>query len=92
MFDPLHVTGLKLAMEGIDIVIHAAAIKQVPTAEKNPFETVKTNIFGAQVLKQVWRVHYLIVLSRMSSLGHLHQMLTLLLHCPPTRQQMHPQA
>merc|ERR1711907_615943 len=40
--------GLKLAMEGIDIVIHAAAIKQVPTAEKNPFETVKTNIFGAQ--------------------------------------------
>ncbi|NQU84337.1 MAG: UDP-N-acetylglucosamine 4,6-dehydratase (inverting) [Mariniphaga sp.] len=33
---------------GVDIVIHAAALKQVPTAEFNPFETVKTNILGAQ--------------------------------------------
>ncbi len=32
----------------IDIIIHAAALKQVPTAEFNPFETVKTNINGAQ--------------------------------------------
>ena len=32
----------------IDIVIHAAALKQVPTAEYNPFEVVKTNIIGAQ--------------------------------------------
>jgi UDP-N-acetylglucosamine 4,6-dehydratase/5-epimerase len=39
---------LKRAMEGIDTVIHAAALKQVPTAEYNPFEAVKTNIFGAQ--------------------------------------------
>jgi UDP-N-acetylglucosamine 4,6-dehydratase/5-epimerase len=39
---------LKLAMEGVDIVIHAAALKQVPTAEYNPFEAVKTNIIGAQ--------------------------------------------
>lgn len=36
------------AMEGIDIVIHAAALKQVPTAEYNPFECIKTNILGAQ--------------------------------------------
>ncbi|MFH1700242.1 MAG: UDP-N-acetylglucosamine 4,6-dehydratase (inverting) [Candidatus Zixiibacteriota bacterium] len=36
------------AMEDIDIVIHAAALKQVPAAEYNPFEAVKTNIFGAQ--------------------------------------------
>ena len=36
------------AMEGIDIVIHAAALKQVPAAEYNPFEAVKTNIMGAQ--------------------------------------------
>ena len=36
------------AMEGIDIVIHAAAIKQVPAAEYNPFECIKTNILGAQ--------------------------------------------
>ena len=32
----------------IDIVIHAAALKQVPTAEYNPFEVIKTNIIGAQ--------------------------------------------
>ncbi|HWR83506.1 MAG TPA: UDP-N-acetylglucosamine 4,6-dehydratase (inverting) [Candidatus Deferrimicrobium sp.] len=36
------------AMEGIDIVVHAAALKQVPTCEYNPFEAVKTNIIGAQ--------------------------------------------
>ena len=39
---------LKLAMEGVDFVIHAAALKQVPTAEYNPFEAVKTNIIGGQ--------------------------------------------
>ena len=39
---------LKRAMEGVDIVIHAAALKQVPAAEYNPFEAVKTNIIGAQ--------------------------------------------
>lgn len=39
---------LKRAMEGIDIVIHAAALKQVPSCEYNPFEAVKTNIYGAQ--------------------------------------------
>lgn len=39
---------LTRAMEGIDIVIHAAALKQVPACEYNPFEAVKTNIIGAQ--------------------------------------------
>ncbi len=39
---------LKRAMEGVDIVIHAAAFKQVPAAEYNPFEAVKTNILGSQ--------------------------------------------
>jgi len=39
---------LKTAMSGVDIVIHAAALKQVPAAEYNPFETVKTNIIGGQ--------------------------------------------
>lgn len=39
---------LKRAMEGVDIVIHAAALKQVPAAEYNPFEAVKTNILGGQ--------------------------------------------
>lgn len=36
------------AFEGIDYVIHAAAMKQVPTCEYNPFEAIKTNIHGAQ--------------------------------------------
>ena len=36
------------ALEGIDIVIHAAALKQVPAAEYNPFECIKTNVLGAQ--------------------------------------------
>lgn len=39
---------VKRAMEGIDIVIHAAALKQVPAAEYNPFECIKTNVLGAQ--------------------------------------------
>ena len=39
---------LKTAMKGIDIVIHAAALKQVETAEYNPFEVVKTNVMGTQ--------------------------------------------
>ena len=36
------------AFEGVDVVIHAAALKQVPSCEYNPFEAVKTNVFGAQ--------------------------------------------
>jgi UDP-N-acetylglucosamine 4,6-dehydratase len=36
------------AFNNVDIVIHAAALKQVPAAEYNPFEAVKTNILGAQ--------------------------------------------
>jgi UDP-N-acetylglucosamine 4,6-dehydratase len=36
------------AMEDVDIVVHAAALKQVPAAEYNPFECIKTNIIGAQ--------------------------------------------
>jgi len=39
---------LKRALEGIDTVVHAAALKQVPACEYNPFEAVKTNILGAQ--------------------------------------------
>ncbi len=41
---------LKRALEGIDTVIHAAALKQVPAAELNPSEFIKTNILGAQNL------------------------------------------
>jgi UDP-N-acetylglucosamine 4,6-dehydratase (inverting) len=39
---------LKLAFEDVDVVIHAAALKQVPAAEYNPFEAIKTNVMGAQ--------------------------------------------
>jgi len=39
---------LEYAMHGIDIVIHAAALKQVPAAEYNPMECIKTNIHGAE--------------------------------------------
>lgn len=41
---------LRQATEGIDVVIHAAALKQVPAAEYNPFECIKTNVLGAQNL------------------------------------------
>ncbi|MDI3329041.1 MAG: UDP-N-acetylglucosamine 4,6-dehydratase (inverting) [Alicyclobacillaceae bacterium] len=39
---------LRRAFDGVDYVVHAAALKQVPAAEYNPFEAVKTNIHGAQ--------------------------------------------
>ena len=39
---------LNRAFHGVDYAIHAAALKQVPAAEYNPFEAVKTNIFGSQ--------------------------------------------
>ncbi|MBI4356171.1 MAG: UDP-N-acetylglucosamine 4,6-dehydratase (inverting) [Candidatus Omnitrophica bacterium] len=44
---------LSRAMRGVDYVIHAAALKQVPTCEYNPFEAVKTNILGAENLIDV---------------------------------------
>ncbi len=39
---------LNMAMNGVDYVIHAAALKQVPAAEYNPMECIKTNIYGAE--------------------------------------------
>lgn len=46
--DVRDLTRLNLAMKGVDIVVHAAAIKQVPAAEYNPMECIKTNINGAE--------------------------------------------
>jgi len=43
---------LLMAFKGIDYVIHAAALKQVPACEFNPFEAIKTNIIGAQNIIQ----------------------------------------
>lgn len=57
---------LRRAMEGIDIVIHAAALKQVPAAEYNPFECIKTNVVGAQNVIEACldlEVHKVIALS-----------------------------
>ncbi|HZP82901.1 MAG TPA: UDP-N-acetylglucosamine 4,6-dehydratase (inverting) [Chthonomonadaceae bacterium] len=48
--DVRDVERLRRAFHGVDIVIHAAALKQVPAAEYNPFEVIKTNVFGAQNL------------------------------------------
>src|SRR3954465_8881679 len=39
---------LELALNGVDFVVHAAAMKQVTTAEYNPFECIRTNFFGAE--------------------------------------------
>ena len=39
---------LKRAMSGVDVVVHAAALKQVPACEYNPFEAIQTNINGAR--------------------------------------------
>jgi UDP-N-acetylglucosamine 4,6-dehydratase len=46
--DVRDVERLRMAMRGIDYVVHAAALKQVPAAEYNPMECIKTNIHGAE--------------------------------------------
>ena len=73
---------LTIALRDIDFVIHAAALKQVPTAEYNPIETIKTNIIGAQNLiesslknevkklllyQQIKQVHQLICMEQLNS-------------------------
>jgi UDP-N-acetylglucosamine 4,6-dehydratase (inverting) len=57
---------LRRALEGIDVVVHAAALKQVPAAEYNPFECIKTNVLGAQNLIEACldsQVHQVVALS-----------------------------
>jgi UDP-N-acetylglucosamine 4,6-dehydratase (inverting) len=54
------------ALKGVDTVVHAAALKQVPTAEYNPFECIKTNVLGAQNVIEaclVSDVHRVVALS-----------------------------
>ena len=46
--DVRDVARLETAMRGIDYVVHAAALKQVPAAEYNPMECIKTNVHGAE--------------------------------------------
>jgi UDP-N-acetylglucosamine 4,6-dehydratase/5-epimerase len=46
---------LMVALKGVDFVVHAAALKQVPIAEYNPMECIKTNIYGAEnVVQAAW--------------------------------------
>ena len=57
---------LLMAMKGVDYVIHAAALKQVPAAEYNPMECIKTNVHGAENVIQAalqCNVHRVIALS-----------------------------
>jgi UDP-N-acetylglucosamine 4,6-dehydratase len=46
--DVRDVERLRRAMDGVDIVVHAAALKQVPSCEYNPIEAIKTNVHGAE--------------------------------------------
>jgi UDP-N-acetylglucosamine 4,6-dehydratase/5-epimerase len=46
--DVRDLSRLQRAFHGVDLVVHAAALKQVPASEYNPFEAVKTNVHGAQ--------------------------------------------
>ena len=39
---------LRVATRGVDLIVHAAALKQVPACEYNPFEAVQTNVLGAE--------------------------------------------
>ncbi len=44
---------LRVATHGVDVIVHAAALKQVPACEYNPFEAVQTNVMGAQNVTSV---------------------------------------
>jgi UDP-N-acetylglucosamine 4,6-dehydratase/5-epimerase len=46
--DVRDVNRLRRAMRGVDVIVHAAALKQVPTCEYNPIEAVLTNVMGAR--------------------------------------------
>jgi UDP-N-acetylglucosamine 4,6-dehydratase/5-epimerase len=47
---------LRRALEGVELVVHAAALKQVPAAEYNPIEFINTNIIGAENLRSTCTV------------------------------------
>lgn len=46
--DVREIERLRTAFQKIDVIVHAAALKQVPACEYNPFEAIKTNVLGAQ--------------------------------------------
>ena len=75
--DVRDLTRLKLAMEGVDYVVHAAALKHVNVAEYNPMECIKTNIGGAEnVVKAALSANVVKVISpaisgMITSINHL---------------------
>jgi UDP-N-acetylglucosamine 4,6-dehydratase len=50
--DVRDVDRLEMALRGVDVVVHAAAMKHVPAAEYNPFECIRTNVHGAEHIVQ----------------------------------------
>ncbi len=46
--DVRDLSRLRMAVRGVDVIVHAAALKQVPACEYNPFEAVQTNVLGAE--------------------------------------------
>ena len=53
--DVRDIDRLKIAFNEVDYIVHAAALKQVPTVEYNPFEAIKTNIIGSQnIIEASW--------------------------------------
>ena len=82
---------LKRAMRGVDFVIHAAALKQVPAAEYNPMECIKTNINGAENVIEAAldaNVHKVIALSTIKLLIQLTYMA--LQNLPPISFSLQP--
>ena len=66
---------LEMALRGVDIVVHAAALKHVPAAEYNPFECINTNVLGAEYLVQAAiknRVPKIIALSTDKAAGPIN--------------------
>jgi nucleoside-diphosphate-sugar epimerase len=61
------------AMRGVDYVIHAAALKQVPAAEYNPMECIKTNIHGAENVITAASLHSRLTRPRIPSISTARQ-------------------
>ena len=63
---------LKKAFSDVNIIVHAAALKQVPTAEYNPMEYIKTNIIGAQNIIEEAMDANVDKIVALSKIKHLH--------------------
>ena len=80
---------LNRALKNVDIVVHAAALKQVPAAEYNPDEFIKTNVIGAQNLIEASinnNVQKLVALSTDKAAAPINLYLSLIHISEPTRR------